>query len=81
MTDVRKRDSGGRGASRRRLRGLTTGLPRQVAFYRHGEHKIWGATARVLGRLVALLTPESAAHASARLEPGAVLPERGPGEG
>ena len=57
------------------------GMPRQVAFYRHGEHKIWGATARVLGKLVALLTPESAAHATARLEPGAVFPERGPGEG
>ena len=57
------------------------GMPRQVAFYRHGEHKIWGATARVLGKLVALLTPESAAHATARLEPGAVLPERGRGEG
>jgi 8-oxo-dGTP pyrophosphatase MutT (NUDIX family) len=52
------------------------GIARQVAFYRHGEHKIWGATARVLGKLVALLTPESAAHATARLEPGAVLPER-----
>ena len=57
------------------------GVQRQVVFYRHGEHKIWGATARVLGKLVALLTPESAAHASARLEPGAVLPERGPSEG
>ena len=57
------------------------GTPRQVVFYRHGEHKIWGATARVLGKLVALLTPESAAHATARLGPGAVLPERGRGEG
>ena len=57
------------------------GVERQVVFYRHGEHKIWGATARVLGKLVALLTPESAAHAAARLQPGAVLPERRPGQG
>jgi len=55
------------------------GVERQVVFYRHEEHKIWGATARVLGKLVALLTPESAQHAAARLEPGAVLPERQPG--
>ena len=54
------------------------GTPRQVVFYRHGEHKIWGATARVLGKLVALLTPEPAAHAAARLEPGTVRPESGP---
>ncbi len=52
------------------------GALRQVTFYRHGEHKIWGATARVLGKLVALLTPESADHAAARLEPGRVWPER-----
>jgi 8-oxo-dGTP pyrophosphatase MutT (NUDIX family) len=51
------------------------GTPREVSFYRHGEHKIWGATARVLGKLVALLTPESPAHAAARLEPGRVFPE------
>jgi 8-oxo-dGTP pyrophosphatase MutT (NUDIX family) len=57
------------------------GVERQVVFYRHREHKIWGATARVLGKLVALLTPESAQHAAARLEPGAVLPERWPGQG
>ncbi len=56
------------------------GAPRQVSFYRHGEHKIWGATARVLGKLVALLTPEPAAHATARLEPGTVFPEGSPGE-
>ncbi|MDQ5838673.1 MAG: hypothetical protein M3379_17990 [Acidobacteriota bacterium] len=55
------------------------GEERQVHFYRYGEHKIWGATARVLGKLVALLTPESADHA-ARLAPGAVLPERRRGE-
>lgn len=36
------------------------GVSRRVSFYRHGEHKIWGATARVLGSLVALLTPERA---------------------
>ena len=57
------------------------GAPRQVAFYRHGEHKIWGATARVLGQLVALLTPESAADATTRLAPGTVLPEGDRGEG
>jgi len=51
------------------------GTPRQVTFYRHGEDKIWGATARVLGKLVALLTPEPADHAAARLEPGIVVPE------
>jgi 8-oxo-dGTP pyrophosphatase MutT (NUDIX family) len=54
------------------------GTPRQVVFYRHGEHKIWGATARVLGKLVALLTPEPAAYAAARLAPGTVLPDTGP---
>lgn len=57
------------------------GAPREVSFYRHGEHKIWGATARVLAKLVALLMPEPAAHATARLEPGTVLPEGKPGEG
>ncbi len=51
------------------------GVPRQISFFRHGEHKIWGATARVLGKLVALLTPESAEHAAARLQPGIVNPE------
>ena len=33
------------------------GGPRQVSFYRHGEHKVWGATARVLGQVAALLDP------------------------
>lgn len=56
------------------------GIQRQVSFYRHGEHKIWGATARVLGMLVALLTPESAGHATARLAPGEVFPERTRGD-
>lgn len=51
------------------------GTERQVSFYRHGEYKIWGATARVLGKLVALLTPEPEDHAVARLEPGLVNPE------
>jgi 8-oxo-dGTP pyrophosphatase MutT (NUDIX family) len=51
------------------------GVPRQISFFRHGEHKIWGATARVLGKLVALLTTESPEHAAARLQPGIVNPE------
>jgi 8-oxo-dGTP pyrophosphatase MutT (NUDIX family) len=51
------------------------GEPRKVSFYRHREHKIWGATARVLGSLVALLTPEPVDHATARLAPGLVHPE------
>ena len=54
------------------------GSLREVSFYRHGDHKIWGATARVLGKLVALLTPESAERASSRLEPGLVRPDSGP---
>ncbi|MCC6175254.1 MAG: CoA pyrophosphatase, partial [Chloroflexi bacterium] len=35
---------------------LPTGM-RRVAFYRYGEHKIWGATARVLSQIAALLEP------------------------
>jgi 8-oxo-dGTP pyrophosphatase MutT (NUDIX family) len=57
------------------------GTPRQVSFFRHGEHKIWGATARVLGKLVALLTTETPEHAAARLQPGIVNPEGARAEG
>ncbi len=38
------------------------GMVRRVCFYRFGEHKVWGATARILSQLVALLDP---AHAAA----------------
>ncbi len=48
------------------------GSARRVAFYRHGEHKIWGATARVLVQISRVLRdlpdPEGA------LDPGEVLP-------
>ena len=33
------------------------GTPRRVCFYRHGEHKVWGATARILHQLATLLDP------------------------
>ncbi|MDP8923022.1 MAG: CoA pyrophosphatase [Chloroflexota bacterium] len=54
------------------------GVPRQVHFYRYGEHKIWGATARVLSKLAALLAPVGGpgTGAAARIQPGLVLPER-----
>jgi 8-oxo-dGTP pyrophosphatase MutT (NUDIX family) len=39
---------------REEIRELSTG-PRTVSFYPWGEHKIWGATARVLGQLARLL--------------------------
>jgi len=51
------------------------GTPRQVHFYRIGEHKVWGATARVLSKLVVLLAPLGDAP-EARIQPGLVLPER-----
>lgn len=51
------------------------GTPRQVHFYRYGEHKIWGATARVLSKLVELLQPVAGAR-SAHIRPGLVFPER-----
>jgi 8-oxo-dGTP pyrophosphatase MutT (NUDIX family) len=37
------------------------GFARRVCYYRYGEHKIWGATARILSQLVALLAPAQAA--------------------
>lgn len=36
------------------------GAPRRVSFYRYLEHKVWGATARILHQLVSLLEPERA---------------------
>src|SRR5215218_134388 len=36
------------------------GSARRVSFYRYGEHKIWGATARILHQLVTLLDPTQA---------------------
>lgn len=33
------------------------GTPRRVSFYRHVEHKIWGATARILHQIATLLDP------------------------
>jgi 8-oxo-dGTP pyrophosphatase MutT (NUDIX family) len=41
-------------ALREEVRELSNG-PRTVSFYSWGEHKIWGATARVLGQLALLL--------------------------
>lgn len=41
-------------ALREEIRELRDG-PRTVSFYPWGEHKIWGATARVLGQLALLL--------------------------
>jgi 8-oxo-dGTP pyrophosphatase MutT (NUDIX family) len=37
------------------------GMVRRVCFYRYGEHKVWGATARILCQLVGLLDPAQAA--------------------
>lgn len=60
------------------------GTSRQVAFFRHGEHKVWGATARILSQVAGLLEPgwgESATFMGAagetgrpRLSPGDVWP-------
>jgi 8-oxo-dGTP pyrophosphatase MutT (NUDIX family) len=36
------------------------GTQRRVSFYRAAEHKIWGATARILHQLVTLLDPDRA---------------------
>jgi 8-oxo-dGTP pyrophosphatase MutT (NUDIX family) len=48
------------------------GAPRRVSFYRHGEHKIWGATARVLGQIGGILRHEPW-HPDV-LAPGLVVP-------
>jgi len=60
------------------------GTPRQVSFYRHGEHKVWGATARILSQVAALLDPAHGGSATflgaagetgrPRLAPGEVWP-------
>jgi len=56
------------------------GASRNVHFFRYGEHKIWGATARVLSALVALLLPPGAPGSldgpPPRIRPGCVSPER-----
>ena len=55
------------------------GASRQVHFFRYGEHKIWGATARVLSKLVELLAPvggRAGDSEALRIRPGLVLPER-----
>ena len=36
------------------------GMPRRVSFYRQAEHKVWGATARILHQIVTLLDPSRA---------------------
>jgi len=60
------------------------GGPRQVSFYRHGEHKVWGATARILSQVADLLDPDQRNQPTfpgaagetgrRRLPPGAVWP-------
>lgn len=49
---------------------------RRVGFYRFGEHKIWGATARVLREIVALAG--GPAPPAALVLPGEVEPEAAP---
>lgn len=59
------------------------GIERRVSFYRHGEHKIWGATARVLAQVAALIDPQQAdpRHFLGALGEGASRPGRlTPGE-
>lgn len=60
------------------------GRTRRVSFFRYGDHKIWGATARILSQVVGLLDPERAADHTfvgaageagrRRLAPGDVWP-------
>ena len=58
------------------------GTPRLVSFYRQAEHKIWGATARILGQIVALPDPSrtpgtfvgAAGETGRRLAPGDTWP-------
>jgi 8-oxo-dGTP pyrophosphatase MutT (NUDIX family) len=59
------------------------GSERRVCFYRYGEHKIWGATARILHQIVALLDPAladvgtfsgAAGETGQRLVPGDTWP-------
>jgi len=59
------------------------GTPRRVSFYRQAEHKVWGATARILGQIVALLDPSravstfvgAAGETGRRLAPGDTWPQ------
>jgi 8-oxo-dGTP pyrophosphatase MutT (NUDIX family) len=59
------------------------GAPRRVSFYRHAEHKVWGATARILHQLATLLDPSladigtfagAAGETGRRLAPGDTWP-------
>jgi 8-oxo-dGTP pyrophosphatase MutT (NUDIX family) len=59
------------------------GSARRVCFYRYGEHKIWGATARILHQVVVLLDPDladvgtfpgAAGETGQRLVPGDTWP-------
>ena len=59
------------------------GLTRRVSFFRFQEHKIWGATARILSQIVLLLDPSrtdvgpfagAAGETGRRLAPGDVWP-------
>ncbi|MFN8635960.1 MAG: CoA pyrophosphatase [Chloroflexota bacterium] len=59
------------------------GTPRRVSFYRYGEHKIWGATARILHQIEVLLDPSridagtfagAAGETGRRLAPGDTWP-------
>jgi 8-oxo-dGTP pyrophosphatase MutT (NUDIX family) len=59
------------------------GSQRRVCFYRYGEHKIWGATARILHQIVTLLDPAlaevgtfsgAAGETGRRLVPGDTWP-------
>jgi 8-oxo-dGTP pyrophosphatase MutT (NUDIX family) len=59
------------------------GMARRVSFFRYQEHKIWGATARVLSQVVVLLDPAranadtftgAAGETGRRLAPGDTWP-------
>jgi 8-oxo-dGTP pyrophosphatase MutT (NUDIX family) len=59
------------------------GAARRVSFFRYREHKIWGATARILSQLVLLLDPDrtdvapfagAAGETGRRLPPGDTWP-------
>ena len=59
------------------------GTSRRVSFYRHAEHKVWGATARILHQLATLLDPSLAdigtfagagGETGSRLAPGDTWP-------
>jgi 8-oxo-dGTP pyrophosphatase MutT (NUDIX family) len=48
------------------------GASRRVSYFSHGPHKIWGATARVLGQITAIL--REAPPSTGALKPGDVVP-------